>query len=70
MDNKKLIDEFEREIRVLMKANRENKVYYRKIIKTLLITCAILTGELILTLAYGKEGILMGIEYIKKLCGG
>lgn len=52
----------------LRKGNNANKKFYRKYFKYLLIACAILTFELILSMAYdGKEGVILGIEKIMSI---
>ena len=64
-----LIEQLKKEASALKKGNQNNKDYHRKIIKVLLIACGILVLELIFTLAFGKEGVLLVfdkiIEFIK-----
>ena len=53
-------------------ADRDNQIArilssYKRDKKIGLITIGVLTLELILTLAYGKDGILLGIDIVKGL---
>jgi hypothetical protein len=55
-----LCKEKDKRIHAILKAARRDKKY-------LAIACAVLLVELILTLANGKDGIMMGLELITGL---
>jgi len=41
------------------------EAFYRKVIKYISISMGVLIVELILTMAYGKDGIMMGVDIVK-----
>jgi hypothetical protein len=59
----KLEDQLEKEI----KGYKKDKKYYRRIIKIMAITIAIAVIELILTLALGKEAIMLTVNLAHKI---
>ena len=61
----KLCQEKDTEIKRILSGYKKDKEYYRRIIKILAIAFLVSIGELILSLAYGKDGIMMGIELLK-----
>lgn len=62
---KDLIEELERDKSRIIKASEKNKKYYRNVVKILAIACGVLISALILTLAFGKEGIRILIDLMR-----
>jgi hypothetical protein len=62
-----LVQSLEKDKNRILRGTEKTKKYYRKIVKSLLIACAILIFELIVTLANGKDGVMIGFKFIKDL---
>ena len=67
--NRGEINVLEKRIKDILAGYSKDKKYWRSLIKYMGIAIAVLLIELILTLAYGHEGITMGINYISKFTG-
>ena len=62
------IKDKEKQIRRILKGYKSDKDFWRgKLVKWLAIACGILLVELILVLAKGKDGIMLGFELILKI---
>jgi hypothetical protein len=64
---KKTLDDCLKDKNDILKAHKKDKKYYRTVIKILAISNAITAVELILTLALGKEAIMLTITFAQKI---
>ena len=65
----KLCEERLTEINRILSAYKRDKAFYRKVSKVMAIVIGVLLMELIISLAYGKYGIMLLVELVMRWFG-